>query len=93
MREYSNKFKVCAVSSNTNSFGLYQFVIIARNGEAYKAHASYYNVPKKGDELFVPIITDKEGNVVGHNLSKLGYEMPSKLDKAPKEVVNECWNN
>ncbi len=90
-RQYVNKFICATVSTNTNSFGLYQFILISRQGEAYKAHASYYNVPKKGDEVFVPIVTDKEGNVIGHNLSALSYEMPIRLERVPQSVINEAF--
>ena len=58
-------FKVMLVSDNTNSFGLYQMVVVAKDGEVYKTCASMYNVKEIGD-----IITMKDGMFRGCELTK-----------------------
>ena len=88
---YTKPFRVAAISDNTNSFGLHQVILVAQKGEAYKACASYINLPKKGDDVFVPLILDKEGNVTGLNFAALGYEIPEKMQDAPKQVVDEIF--
>ena len=51
----TEKFKVVAVSSNTNSFGLYQCVMVSKSGKGYKACASYLSIPKQGDILLIKL--------------------------------------
>lgn len=90
---YTTQFKVVAVSANTNSFGLHQCVMLAKNGVAYKACANYLNVPKKGDILEVPALLDKDKNPTDKfNFSALSFEIPEKMPIAPKEVIAEVWN-
>lgn len=74
------EFKVVAKSSNTNSFGLYQFVVVAPDGEAYKLHGSMYVGKDKGD------LVVKEGGVFR------GFEMPEKMEKCPEPVLREIFN-
>lgn len=76
----SKQFKVVTVSENTNSFGLYGMVLMARDGEAWQVGASYINVKKKGD-----IIT-LENSWADHQ-----FEIPEQLDDASESVINEVW--
>jgi hypothetical protein len=82
----SKQFKVAALSSNLNSFGLRNHVLIAEDGEAWQAAASHTNVRAKGE--IVRAVLDR--NDVP-DFSYLGFEIPSKLPNAPRNVVNEVW--
>jgi hypothetical protein len=81
------EFKVVATSSNMNSFGLYGVVIMARTGEAFEIACNSLNKPDKGEMLQVTL-TDS-GNL--NNIKGINYEIPKKLDKAPKDVVKEVF--
>lgn len=87
----TEKFRVIAVSDNTNSFGLRQVIMIARSGAAYKACKTDRFCPKKGDEVNIPV------NVLGlhksYNFAAAGYELPEPLPNAPKDLVNEIFKD
>jgi len=74
----SKKFKVVTVSENTNSFGLYGMVLMAKDGEAWQVGANSINVKKKGD-----VIT------LENSWAEHGFEIPEKLDNAPESVIQE----
>ena len=73
-------FKVAAVSDNTNSFGLKQMILVAKDGEVYKTCASFLYLKNVGD-----ILTMKDGMFKG-------CELTEKSNIAPKEIINEVWN-
>ena len=73
------EFKVVAKSSNTNSFGLHQFVVVAPDGECYKIHGSMYVGKEVGD------LVQKE------NGGFRGFEMPLKQDNCPEPVLAEIF--
>lgn len=73
-------FKVVAVSSNTNSFGLRQMVVVAQDGEAYTTCANYLNVKEKGDTI----------TMVGGMFR--GCELTEKVKPMHKSIVREFWN-
>jgi len=73
-------FKVVMVSDNTNSFGLRQMVLVAKDGEVYKTCASMYNVKEIGDT-----ITMKDGMFTG-------CELTEKAGLVSKKVAKETWN-
>lgn len=75
MNKEQKDFKVVAVSSNTNSFGLHQFIAIAPDGELIKAHANHLNVPKVDD------VVNKSGS----------FEMWTTEEFAPSSVVRRLW--
>jgi len=77
----SKLFKVVAVSSNTNSFGLYGVIMIAQDGEAWKAAHGQLGLPKQGDTLLI------DPTAWGAS----GFEIPEKLPQPPAEVVSEAW--
>lgn len=87
---YSENFKVVAVSSNSNSFGLRQIVLVAKSGVAFKACASYMNLPKKDSTVNVPVLVKNE-IVVGYDLAALGYELPERMDNCPAPVLAEIF--
>lgn len=85
-------FKVAAKSSNTNSFGLYQMIVISRQGEVFKTHASMYNVKEIGEVINMHFnLNDDTGEVSNRHF--IGTEMTSKLPNAPQNVVDELFND
>lgn len=85
----TEKFKVVAVTENTNGFGLKQCVLIAKSGTAFKACANTLNMPKKGDVLDIPaFITERS---INYHFSERGFEIPEQMEDAPEEVVDEVW--
>lgn len=85
---YNKSYLVAMKSENTNNFGLYQMIVVSRDGEAYKLHASMYNVKKKG-EYILESIKSVDGKVVSSTFK--GCEIPIKLSQVPKEVLNELF--
>jgi len=79
-------FIIAAISSNTNSFGLNQFVFVAQTGEAWTGLANkIYCRHKQGDVLALP-----EDRGIG--LSQHGFECPDQIpEPAPQNVVAEVW--
>ena len=73
-------FKVMLVSDNTNSFGLYQMVLVARNGEVYKTCASMYNVKPVG-----AVLTMVNGMFTG-------CELTEEAGLVSEKVAKEAWN-
>ena len=80
-----NAFKVAAVSSNRNSFGLRSMVVVARDGEAYRVLSNDLHIKRQGEVL---LVEQCEGR---WNFSALGYEVPEKLPPAPSDVVKELY--
>lgn len=80
-------FKVAAVSSNMNSFGLKGMILVARDGEAYQVGANSMNLKRQGSVLRVP------GRATARNFAALGFEIPERLPPAPRKVVAEVWGS
>lgn len=78
-------FKIVAVSSNQNSFGLTGMVLVGRDGEGWEVGASHLHMKKVGDVVLVT------GNRACRNFARLGYEIPRQLPKAPTGVVKQVW--
>jgi len=87
--ELRKDFVVAMKSSNTNSFGLYQLILMSRDGEAYKIHASMYNAKDVGEFMSQTIKTNDKGIVVDEYFT--GCELVSKLPRPPKDVLNEAF--
>jgi hypothetical protein len=83
----TKRFRVAAVSSNRNSFGLTGLVLVARDGTAYQVGASDLHVHRKGSVVAVPITGRR-----CLNFARLGFEIPERLPQAPPAVVAEVWN-
>lgn len=81
-------FKVAAVSSNRNSFGLTGMILMARDGEAWQVGANDLNRRAKGTLIQVQVIGKR-----GRNFAALGFEIPERLSKAPRKVVAEVWTD
>jgi len=76
-------FKVAAVSSNMNSFGLTGMILIGRDGEAWEVAANSIYLRQRGSVL----------QVSGRNFATLGFELPTRLPSAPRKVIAEVWQN
>lgn len=83
----TKEFKVVSVSSNTNSFGLHGVIMVARDGESYQGAKGQNMSPiKRGDIITVPLNSNEEPEFY-----KVGFEIPSKLANAPKDVIDQIW--
>ena len=81
-------FKVAAVSSNRNSFGLRSMVVVARDGEAYRVLSNDLHIKREGDAL---LVEQRDGR---WNFGALGYEVPERLQpNASADVVKEIWKS
>ncbi len=89
---YTKEFKVVAKSQNTNSFGLFQMIVVAKDGEAYKTHASQYNAKEQGESVYQKYSIDPKTEKK-RNAYFSGHEMTTKIDDCPKNVVKEIWGN
>lgn len=89
------EFRVAAVSSNRNAFGLFGMIIVARNGLAYEVGANDLNVKHQGDTFKVPYVEeepDAEGTPkLRLAFEQLGFEIPNRRDDAPDEVLAIVW--
>lgn len=78
-------YRVAAVSTNTNSFGLRGIVVVSRTGEAWQLGGNDLHKPRVGDEL-----SPEVGNGVPR-WGKLGFEIPERLPDAPMDVISVVW--
>ena len=85
------EFKVVSVSSNTNSFGLYGVIMIARDGEAYEIAVGSLYKPNRGDIIIKDSILNPEYKQISYSFRGISYELPRNLPEAPKEVIREVW--
>jgi hypothetical protein len=83
------KFKVVAVSENTNSFGLKQMVMVAKDGSSFRGCFNSLNVRNK-DELISGVVT-VEDNGKELRTEFTGGELVEKLLAPPLETVNAIW--
>lgn len=85
-RQYVQTFKVAAVSSNTNSFGLKQMIVMTADGDTWKVHANQLNVREVGELIEVSVTDDRP------QWELLGFEIPSHVgEKAPEAIIKEVW--
>jgi hypothetical protein len=94
-------FRVAAVSSNANSFGLHQFILIAEDGTAWKACGNYLKVRDlpKGAEVTAIMLHNGNPYFEGFELQET---MPEAIDgqgrtispvgRAPADVVKQVWS-
>lgn len=90
VRQTTKTFRVVAISSNTNSFGLTGVVLIARDGEGFEAATSQHVTPvAKGDSVTLPVICAAAGAAryswvsVDHRT----FEIPRRLPPCPPQVL------
>lgn len=91
METVQNKFRVIAVSTNTNSFGLHRFIAVAKSGEAYALHTGTIYKPNKGDDIVIEQFITESGRTSFKEVKGMGIEMPEKMPVAPKEVLMEIF--
>ena len=83
-------FKVVAVSENTNSFGLKQMVMVARDGSAFRGCFNSLNVKQKDETITGVVTVNESGKEVRTEFT--GGELVEKLLAPPLETVREIWN-
>lgn len=88
--ELIKDFKVVAVSENSNSFGLKQMIMVAKDGMAYKGCFNSLNIKNKG-EIISGTVTINE-NKEELNTMFNGGELVEKLLSPSLEVIREIWN-
>jgi hypothetical protein len=91
------EFIVAAISDNANSFGLRNFIFVARDGTAWQAVGNYMRIAKypRGTKLKVRL--DHTGDP---DFTALEFELPEPMPetdvtpcgKAPQEVVDQVWS-
>lgn len=95
-------FKIAAISTNTNSFGLKQFVFIAQDGSSWWACGNHMLVDEYRLNRLVGVPLDEHGQPRFYSLGfelgeptpafnnpKLGPPIPA--GQAPPDVVAETW--
>jgi len=79
-------FKVAAISSNKNTFGLNQGIAVAKDGTAYKIHFADWTGITRHRTLNI------RRNTFGRlEWSMHGIEAPELTVRAPRRVVREVW--
>lgn len=99
MNTIEAQFKVVAVSSNTNSFGLTGIVAVSKSGEAFQFGYNNSLNPVKRDEMVTlsfPVKTDSVGvAVVEADMPLLMngniIEIPEVLPAPPDDVLKELF--
>ena len=79
-------FRVLAISKNTNSFGLHQVVLVARDGEAWKV-CHYQGIRSWAEGMDIKVQLEN-GNL---QWALLGVEIPEKTTDAPKKVLEAIF--
>jgi hypothetical protein len=87
--EIATKFKVVAVSENSNSFGLKQMIMVSESGITCKGCFNYLNIKEKGD-LITGYVNELMGRALrvsfpGGELVEMGDEL------APREVLRKLF--
>ena len=82
----AKQFKVVAISSNRNSFGLLGFVMVARDGEAVQAAGN----DRRAEECPQGSIVSLHGDALD-GLTDLGFEIPEYLPECPPRVAAKVW--
>ena len=77
----SQRFTVVAKSINLNSFGHRQYVLVARDGSAWKVHRTYLHAWETGQVIDVPLI-DGQPDWCGIQ----GVECPERLPDCPQGI-------
>jgi hypothetical protein len=85
----TKEFRVVAVSSNTNSFGLRQMIMVAKDGTVFKGCFNYLNEKKRGEFIEATIILNDAGETI--STSFIGGELVEQLPDAPDDVINNLW--
>jgi hypothetical protein len=82
------EFVVMAQSTNTNSFGLREHVLVARDGEAHKICLSDFRGAPTGSVVVAEVVKFDTGQV---RTDFHDAELPQRLAPAPADVVASAW--
>lgn len=98
--ETQKVFRVAAISSNANSFGLHQFVFIAEDGTACRACGNYLKVRDlpRGSEVTALLLHNGNPYFNGFELQEMMPEVRNDRGRviapaghAPADVVRLVW--
>ena len=94
MKKTYKDFRIVAISSNSNSFGLHGVVLVAEDGEAWEIgiSLSYINNYSKGSVIKQERTQNEFGITVSKQFVGVSYEIPRELQTAPKDVVAEIFS-
>lgn len=84
------EFKVVAVSENTNSFGLYQMILVSKCGKAFKSHASMYNVKPQNSIISGDVVLNWQTEKI-ISCTFRGHEMTTQIEAPDQETINKIW--
>lgn len=88
----NKEFLVFRKSKNTNSFGLFQVYLMAKDGETYISCASQYNVKPVGTIINGKYFFNEQTLKRVGNCSFIGHELIERLSLyAPNDVIEEVW--
>lgn len=79
-------WRVLGVSGNTNSFGLYEMFLVAKDGEVWRVLSNALNLKMKGETITADAAD-------GMGWATLGYECPERRTDCPPEIVKEVWKS
>jgi len=88
--QVNKEFKVVAVSENTNSFGLKEMIMVAKDGTAYKGCFNSLNIKTKGETIIGVSSINDNGELLNTVFS--GGELVNPLLSPSLEIVKEIWN-
>lgn len=95
MSQHHIIFRVAAVSSNHNSFGLRGHVLVSRTGLACELALSDLNSKPRGTRVRVPVsrihVSGKPDALASAAARHLHGEIPRDLPKAPAKIAREVW--
>ena len=91
IHSFAKDFKVVAVSLNTNSFGLHNVIMVAKDGEAWQCGASYLNVPKEGATLSLRFSEKAPGVMDKYPQFPFFCEIPERKPDPPKELLTKFF--
>lgn len=84
------EFKVVAVSENTNSFGLKQMVMVAKDGSSFRGCFNSLNVKNQGETITGTVTVEDNGKEL--HTEFIGGELVEKLLAPPLTTINAIWN-
>ncbi len=89
-------FIVAAKSRNTNSFGLNQYVVVSRNGLAYKVHRTLMFPWIEKQVITVPLRAELRADGQHRMIpawERLGVEIPEQFTSPPAELLEQIWDS
>lgn len=81
----TKKFKAVLISRNTNAFGLYGVILVAKDGESWEVGSNSLSLPFQGQVLTCKMSTGQP------RMFELGFEIPRRLPDLPEAALAEVW--